>query len=41
MSFVFRPIVLAWQFAAFDSFQNLKFLKVTAKFIERTSEHRK
>ena len=39
--FVFWLIVLAWQFAAFDSLQNWKFLKTTSKFIERISEHRK
>lgn len=38
--FVFWLIVVAWQFAAFDSLQNWKFSKAGLSFLERTSDHR-
>ena len=38
---VFWLIVLAWQLAAVDSFQDWKFFKATANWLERTADHRK
>jgi uncharacterized membrane protein YsdA (DUF1294 family) len=37
--FVFWLIVLSWQFAAVDSFQNWEYSKVALNFLERLSEN--
>jgi uncharacterized membrane protein YsdA (DUF1294 family) len=39
--FVFWLIVLAWQFAAADSFQNWEYSKIMLNYVEQVTEHRR
>ncbi len=39
--FVFWLIVLAWQFAAFDSFQNWRYAHAALDYVQRISDHRR
>lgn len=39
--FMFWLVVLAYQFAAFDSLQNWQYTKAVSNYLQRTSEHRR